>query len=97
MADGAVWVTFSSIEDAAAQTGLTNRTVQALLDDLYQRLQPLFAAWSGTASENFQYQHSQWVQASDDLNTVLGHIAALLMETHGAYVEAESSVAQLWE
>ena len=64
MADGEVWVTFSSIEDAAAQTGVTSRTVQALLDDLY---------------------------------TVLGHISTLLSETNETYIEAESSVTQLWE
>ena len=97
MADGEVWVSFSSIEDAAAQTGVTSRTIQALLDDLYQQLKPLFEAWSGAAAENFQYQHSLWLQASDDLNTVLGRISALLTETNETYVEAESSVTQLWE
>jgi WXG100 family type VII secretion target len=94
--DGAVWVTFSAIEDAAAQSGTTNRTIQSMLDDLYRRLGPMVSTWSGEAAESFQYQHRIWQQASEDLNTVLAHISALLLDTHDSYASAEDSVAELW-
>ncbi|HEX4791137.1 MAG TPA: WXG100 family type VII secretion target [Actinospica sp.] len=94
--DGAVWVTFAAIEDAAAQAGATNRAVQTLLDDLYRRLQPMVATWSGGSAEAFQYQHRLWAQASDDLNSVLGHISALLLDSLDAYSSAETTVADLW-
>jgi WXG100 family type VII secretion target len=94
--DGAVWVTFAAIEEAAAQSGATNRAVQTLLEDLYRQLQPMVAAWSGQAAETFQYQHRLWAQASDDLNSVLGHISTLLLDSHDAYTSAETAVADLW-
>jgi WXG100 family type VII secretion target len=94
--DGAVWVTFAAIEDASVRSGATNRTIQVLLDDLYRRLQPMIAAWSGEAAEGFQYQHKAWTQAADDLNSVLGHISTLLLDTHESYTAAENAVAELW-
>lgn len=91
-----MWVTFAAIEDAAAQAGTTNRVIQALLEDLYSRLSPMVATWSGEAAEGFQYQHRIWSQAVEDLNTVLGHISTLLLDTHDSYDAAETSVADLW-
>ena len=96
MADGAVQVTFATIHDAAAQTGSTNRTIQTLLDDLYRQLQPIFATWTGTAAEGYQFQHQQWVSAAEDLNTVLGHISSVLLESHDTYNQAETAAQQLW-
>ena len=95
--DGAVWVTFAAIEDAAAQSGTTNRTIQTLLDDLYRLLQPVFSSWTGEAAEGFQYQHRLWMQAADDLNTVLSNISTLLLESHDTYSSAEATVSQMWE
>lgn len=94
--DGAVLVTFAAIEEAAAQAGRTNRVIQALLDDLYRMLTPMVATWSGQAAEGFGYQHRLWSQAAEDLNTVLSHISALLLDTHDTYGSAESSVTDLW-
>ena len=94
--DGAVLVTFAAIEDAAARSGTTNRTIQTLLDDLYRRLQPMAATWTGEAAEGFQYQHRLWAQAAEDLGTVLGNISTLLLDTHDSYNAAESAVASLW-
>ena len=96
MADGEVRVTFATIQAAARQTASANRTIQLLLQDLYQGLQPVFATWSGAASEGFQYQHQRWVAAADDLNTVLQHIATVLLESHDGYSQAESAARQLW-
>jgi 6 kDa early secretory antigenic target len=96
MADGEVQVTFATIQAAAQQAASTNRTIQTLLQDLYQRLQPIFSTWSGGASEGFQYQHQRWVAAADDLNTVLQHIATVLQESHDGYSQAESAARQLW-
>lgn len=96
MADGAVEVTFATIEDAARQAGSTNRAVQTLLEDLYRQLQPIFTEWSGAAAEGFQYQHNAWVSAADDLNTVLRNIATLLLESHDTYQQAEASVHSIW-
>jgi early secretory antigenic target protein ESAT-6 len=94
--DGAVLVTFAAIEDAAAQTGTTNRVIQTLLEDLSRRLLPMAAEWTGAAAEGFQYQHRLWTQAADDLNTVLGHISTLLLNSHESYTSAEIAAAQLW-
>ena len=96
MADGAVQVTFAAIEDVAAKAGSVNQTVQSMLEDLYRQIAPLFASWEGAAAENFQFQHQQWVNASDDLNVVLRNIATLLLETHDSYSQAESQVAAIW-
>jgi WXG100 family type VII secretion target len=94
--DGAVWVTFAAIQDAAEQSGATNRVIQAMLDDLYRMLTPMIATWSGEAAEGFQYQHRAWTQAAEDLNSVLSHISALLLDTHDTYSTAESSAADIW-
>ena len=96
MADGAVKVTFATIQDAAAQAGSTNRAIQTLLDDLYRQLQPIFAEWTGAAAEGYQSQHQQWVVAADDLNAVLRNIAVLLLETHDTYSQAEASAQSIW-
>ena len=96
MADGEVQVTFATIQEAAEQTGSTNRTIQTLLDDLYRQLQPIIATWTGAAAEGFQYQHQRWVAAADDLNAVLDHISSVLLESHDGYSQAESSAQQLW-
>ena len=96
MADGAVQVTFAQIEDMAGKAGSTNSTIQTLLDDLYRQVAPLFESWAGAAAESFQYQHQQWVNAADDLNTVLRDIATLLLETHDTYSQAETEVASIW-
>jgi len=96
MADGAVQVTFETIQDAAAQTGLTNRTIQTLLDDLYRQLQPIFSTWTGAAAAGYQYQHRQWVAAAEDLNTVLQHISSVLQESRDTYSQAETAASQLW-
>ena len=96
MADGAVQVTFATIHEAAQRTASTNRTIQTLLSDLYALLQPIFAEWSGSAAEGFQYQHQRWVSAADDLNTVLQHISGVLLESHDTYGQAESAAQQLW-
>jgi WXG100 family type VII secretion target len=96
MADGAVQVTFADIEGMAAKAGLTNESIQTLLDDLYRQVVPIFSSWTGAAAEGFQYQHQQWVNAADDLNTVLRDIATLLLETHDSYSQAEAEVASLW-
>jgi WXG100 family type VII secretion target len=94
--DGSVLVTFSVIEEAAAESGTTNRVIQTLLDDLYRRLQPMVATWTGEAAEGFQYQHRLWAQAAEDLNTVLSNISTLLLDTHDSYNAAETTVANLW-
>lgn len=94
--DGAVWVTFAAIQDAAERSGATNRAIQALLDDLYRMLTPMIATWSGEAAEGFYYQHRAWTQAAEDLNSVLNHISALLLDTHDTYSTAESSAADIW-
>ena len=96
MADGAVKVTFSDIEDMAAKANTTNQTVQSLLDDLYRQVAPMFATWAGAAAESFQAQHQVWTNAADDLNIVLRDIATLLYETHDSYSQAESEVASIW-
>jgi early secretory antigenic target protein ESAT-6 len=96
MADGAVQVTFATIQAAADQTGFTNRSIQTLLADLYSQLQPIIATWSGAAAEGFQYQHQQWVSAAQDLNNVLHNIAVILLESHDSYGQAESAVQDLW-
>jgi early secretory antigenic target protein ESAT-6 len=96
MADGEVLVTFATIQAAAQQTASTNQTIQRLLQDLYQQLQPIYASWSGAASEGFQYQHQRWVAAADDLNTVLQHISSVLLDSHDGYTSAESAAQQLW-
>ena len=96
MADGAVQVTFATIQEAAQQTASTNRAIQTLLYDLYQQLQPIVAVWSGDAAEGFQYQHRRWVAAADDLNTVLQHISGVLLESHDGYSQAESAAQQFW-
>ena len=96
MADGAVQVTFATIQAAADQTGSTNQTIQTLLDDLYSQLQPIIATWSGTAAEGFQYQHQKWTSAAQDLNNVLRDIATVLLESHDSYSQAESAIQDLW-
>jgi len=96
MADGAVQVTFATIHDAAEQTGITNRTIQTRLDDLYRQLQPIFATWTGAAAEGYQYQHQLWVQSAEDLNYVLQNIAMMLLETHDTYNQAETAVQSIW-
>jgi 6 kDa early secretory antigenic target len=96
MADGAVQVTFATIQQAAEQTASANRTIQSLLNDLYQRLQPIVATWTGSAAEGFQFQHQRWVAAADDLNTVLLHISTVLTESHDGYTQAESAAQQFW-
>lgn len=94
--DGEVQVTFAAIQDAAALSGRINRTIQTLLDDLYRQIQPVVGVWTGAAAEGFQVQHGLWTQAAADLNDVLGHISALLYDTHDGYTSAESAVMQLW-
>ena len=96
MVDGEVQVTFAAIQDAAVSSGVINRTIQALLDDLYRQIQPVVGVWTGAAAEGFQYQHSLWTQAAQDLNTVLGHISTLLEDTNDGYTAAESAVTDLW-
>ena len=96
MASGQVHVTFAAIEDAADRVGLANREIQTELNDLYTLLQPMVATWSGEAAEGFQYQHGKWVQAAEDLNEVLGAISRLLLDSHGAYTQAESAAHALW-
>lgn len=96
MASGTVHVGFGDMQDAADAVGAANRAVQNELDDLYRMLAPIVATWSGDASESFQYQHQAWVQAADDLNSVLSHIALLLQDSHTAYAQAESDTAALW-
>jgi WXG100 family type VII secretion target len=96
MASGTVHVAFGDMQDAAASVGAVNRSVQAELDDLFRVVAPIVATWSGDASENFQYQHRVWVQAAQDLNSVLSHIAALLEDSHLAYTQAEADAASLW-
>ena len=94
--DGEVQVTFEAIQEAAALSGTTNRNIQVLLEDLYRRIQPIVGLWTGAAAEGFQQQHTLWTQAVEDLNDVLGHISALLYDTHDGYSAAESAVVQLW-
>lgn len=96
MASGEVAVTFEAIEGAAADTRVTNQTIQTQLEDLYRSILPMISVWSGAAAEAFQYQHSLWVQAADDLSLVLGAISALLEDTHSGYSEAEANVTALW-
>jgi WXG100 family type VII secretion target len=96
MASGTVHVSLGDMQDAADSVAAVNRAVQFELDDLYRMLAPIVATWSGDASESFQYQHRVWVQAAGDLNAVLGHIAALLEDSHAAYAQAESDAATLW-
>jgi early secretory antigenic target protein ESAT-6 len=96
MASGTVRVTFGDIEDAAAEVGAANRAVQSELDDLSRMLMPLVSTWTGEAAEGFQYQHQVWIQAAEDLNTVLSHIVALLEDSHVAYSQAEAGAASLW-
>jgi 6 kDa early secretory antigenic target len=96
MADGEVLVTFATIQAAAQQTASTNKTIQTLLQDLYQQLQPIYATWSGAAAEGFQYQHQRWVAAADDLNSVMQNISSVLLESHDGYSKAESAAQQFW-
>jgi len=96
VASGEITVTFDDVEDAAARVRSASANIDLMLDDLRILLRPLVAEWSGAAAVNYQYQQHLWDAAAQDLHAVLLRIAAVLENSHGSYVEAESELRNLW-
>ena len=94
--NGEISVAFDDIEGAAAAVRAVAANIDMLLADLSIMLRPLVADWDGAAAMNYQYQQHVWDSASQDLHGVLLRIAAVLDNSHGSYVDAESGLRNLW-
>jgi len=96
VASGEISVAFGDVEEAAARVRSVGANIDMLLTDLRAMLRPLADEWTGAAAANYQYQRHVWDLASEDLHGVLLRIAAVLENSHGAYVDAESQLRNLW-
>jgi WXG100 family type VII secretion target len=96
VANGEITVVFGDVEDAAARVRSVSANIDTLLSDLRAMLRPLAEEWTGAAAANYQYQQHVWDSASQDLHGVLLRIAAVLENSHGTYVDAESQLRNLW-
>lgn len=96
VASGEISVVFADVEDAAARVRAVSANIDMQLNDLRGMLRPLAAEWTGAAAVNYQYQQHVWDKASEDLHGVLLRIAAVLENSHGTYVDADSQLRKLW-
>ena len=94
--NGEINVVFGDVEDAAARVRAIGANIDMLLADLRTMLRPITAEWTGAAAMAYQYQQHVWDLASEDLHSVLLRIAAVLENSHGSYVDAESQLRNLW-
>ena len=96
MANGEISVVFGDVEDMAGRVRQACTNIDMQLSDLKTMLGPIVEAWTGAAATAYQVRQNAWNNAAADLHAVLIQIASVLQNSHGAYVETESSVQQLW-
>ena len=93
---GEINVQFGDVEDAAVVVRNVGAHIDTLLADLRTMLRPITAEWTGAAAVNYQYQQHVWDLAAEDLHGTLLRIANVLEGSHGSYVDAESTLRNLW-
>lgn len=93
---GEINVDFDDVEEAAVAVRGVGAHIDTLLADLRTMLRPISAEWTGAAAVNYQYQQHIWDLAAEDLHGTLLRIADVLEASHGSYVDAESTLRNLW-
>ncbi len=93
---GEINVHFDDVEGAAVAVRGVGANIDGLLADLRTMLRPITTEWTGAASIAYQYQQHVWDLAAEDLHATLLRIADVLANSHGSYVDAESTLRNLW-
>jgi WXG100 family type VII secretion target len=71
-----------------------NEQIQATLNSLLDRLEPLTTGWKGSAATSFQELKERWHRDATQLNGALAAIGERLERAHATYAAKESEVGR---
>ena len=87
---------FGGIATAADDIRSTSASINGLLGDLKQRIQPMVATWEGDSSDAYQQSQREWDQAADELNQILNTIANAVSEGNDRMADINRRAAASW-
>ena len=81
------------MQAAAAHVHDVNSNIQAQLNQLMARLDPLAGTWQSTSASSFQALKQKWHDDAVKLNAVLREIGEGLTTTHQNYLTSDTTNA----
>lgn len=84
----------ATMQAAAQHVHEVNAQIQAQLNNLLARLDPLMGAWQGSAATSFTVLKERWHQDATGLNSSLKGIGDKLTKAHGSYQATEDQSRQ---
>ena len=94
--DARIAVDFATMQDAVDQLQSASARLDQLLQDHLARLAPLFASWTGSASDQHQATHQQWLQSAAGMQELIAGTSSVLRTVHENYMGAEGTNTKMW-
>jgi len=89
-------VDFATMQDAVDQLQAAAGRLQQLLEDHLSRQAPLFATWAGSASEQHQATHQQWIDNAVGMQELISGTSSVLQTVHQNFAGAEGTNTKMW-
>lgn len=96
MADGAIKVSFATIEQAAQDCQKSGNEIEQLFNQLQSDLAPLIDSWSGEAMDQWHQRQDEWNKALHDMKALLARIATALPQIAEAYQQTDSGIGKMF-
>lgn len=90
-------VDFGELSAASSAMSTTLTELEQLHADLTQRLDPVFANWTGDAAEAYRRAQDEWNVAAADLRRLLGELRDLVDVAHGNHASAVRTNTAMWQ
>jgi WXG100 family type VII secretion target len=89
-------VDFATMQDAVDQLQAAAGRLQQLLQDHLARQAPLFASWAGSASDQHQTTHQQWMQNATGMQELISGTSSVLQTVHQNFLGTEGTNTKMW-
>lgn len=94
MTDGAIKVSYETIEQAGSDCQSAGGQLNSLFETLKSQLNPLVNGWEGDAQAAWQDVQKRWDDAFQEMNALLHRIATALPQIADAYRQTEGGVTK---
>jgi early secretory antigenic target protein ESAT-6 len=96
MSDGAIKVTYGSIEQAGDACKSAGGQIESLFENLKSQIAPLTESWQGDAQQAWHQRQDEWNKALEDMNALLMRIATALPQISEAYQQTDSGITKMF-
>lgn len=96
MSDGAIKVSYATIEQAAQDCSKSGNEIEQLFNQLQSDLAPLTDSWSGDAMDQWHARQQEWNKALEEMKALLARIATALPQISDAYQQTDKGISNMF-